>query len=540
MRANYLGKAMRYVTDAVAYASQSFKQGVNPMLRRVLFDSTRVSGSGVGEEGDVQFYLRLAATNPAVLSAITTIADRVNDSSLFTVQSRQQGAGWLDIEEHPFITLLRSPNSIMSGSLLLSDTTWWYKLLGNAYWFLVTDAPGQGRIHEIWPLPADRVHPDPTTMRISPITGKPILDYKYTLGSLITLPGENVVHFRTANPFDPWRGLSALSALQGTLRTDNAQSTWLGSYYGQGNAVPASVISLPPNISDEDFDAVKEDIKEQFGGKRQTAVVRSGDFKVEVIQHSIADMQVIDHKKHNAQEIRSVFKIPEGLSSATSGQSRLAAETALARDAVQPVLNYFAETFSLFVLRYYDNDASEIRCEAEDIVPQDEALQISKYKTYAVDRTLNENREEQGLKPIILQGDLARLQPLLDQVPQGMMAILSPLILQPAAPAAPALPSMPQPFRVIDGQASAPRQLPGTPAQLPDSTPGYRISGLPDEIDPIQAMLGKGMSVSEKDAMLYTMLNQFVKGSDLDHDMLQMLMATLILTARDQDNAAPN
>lgn len=541
MQVNVLGQVMRYVTDAVAYASQSFK-GINPMLRRVLFDSTRMSGSGSGEEGDIQYYLRLAATNPAVLSSITTIADRVNDSDLFKVQSRVPNQDWTDIKEHDFNTLLRNPNSIMSGSLLLSDTAWWYKLLGNAYWFLVTDAPGQGRIHEIWPLPADRVRPDPTTMRISPITGKPILDYEYTLGSLIKLNGENVVHFRTANPFDPWRGLSALSALQGTLKTDNSQAGWLSSYYGKGNAVPASVISLPPNISDEDFEAVRKDIEEQFGGKRQTAVTRSGDFKIEVIQHSIADMQVIDHRKHNAQEIRSVFKIPEGLNSATSGQSRLAAETALARDVVQPLLNYFAETFSLFVMRYYDNDASEIRCVAEDVVPQDVALKISEYTAYAADRTLNENRKEQGLPPILFQGELAHLQALLDQIPQSMIPVISPLLVKPAegGPAAPAaLPGPQQNFRVIDGQATPPqRQLPMSPVnKLNENQPGYRVSGLPAQVDPLQAMLGKSMAPAETDAMMFSLLNQFLKGTDATPEQLQLMTSALLFTLKENADA---
>lgn len=534
MRPNALGQVMRYVTDAVVYAAQSFK-AINPMLRRVLYDSTRLSGGG--EEGDVQYYLRLAATNPAVLSALSTISDRVNKSDNFKVQTRQKGADWVDFEEHPFITLLRNPNSIMPGSLLLSDTTWWYELLGNGYWFLVTDAPGMGRIHEIWPLPADRVRPDPTTMRISPITGKPILDYEYTMGSIIKLPGENVVHFRRANPFDMWRGLSPLSALQKTLITDNAQSTWLGSYYGKGNAVPASVISLPPTLSDEDFETVKRDIEEQFGGKRQTAVTRSGDFKIEVIQHSIADMQVIDHKRYNAQEIRSVYKIPEGLTNATSGQSRLAAETALARDAVQPLLDYFAEVFSLFIMRYYDTDASEIRVVAESVVPQDEALEINKYKTYAPDRTLNENREEQGLKPIVFTPQLAHLQPLLDQVPQSLVDTFAPLLMQSAAPQ-PAIGTTP--YQVIEGQRQLPpsRAPTGAPAdgraQLTDGTPGYRQSGLPATLDPIEQMLGKALSANENDALLYTLLNQFIKTNQSTPEQMQMMTAALLFTLKEQ------
>ena len=551
--ANRLGKAFRYVAEAYQYAASSIKS-LNPMLRRVLFDATR-TGSRGGDQGDVDFYLRLAATNPAVFGALTTIADRISDSELFIIQEKQ-GSEWIDLVEHPFSVVLRHPNSIMSGSLLLSDTAWWYKLLGNAYWFLVTDTPGYGPIREIWPLPADRVYPDPISMRISPVTGKPILDYNYTLGGMITLPGENIVHFRTANPFDAWRGLSPLSALQGNLKTDQAQVSWMGSYYGKGNAVPASVISLPANINDEDFEAVKQDIEEQFGGKRQTAVVRSGDFKVEVIQHSIADMQVIDHRKYSKQEVREVFKIPEGLTGATSGQSRLAAETALARDAIQPLINYFAETISRFALPLYDRDSDHLRCHPKNVIPQDIVLEISKYKTYGVDRTINENRHEQGLKAILLPAELAMFQVLYDYVPQGMIPTIAPVIVQKVAPppAPAALPgtALVKPSNPMDDliahlsgggqwQVSPPPQI-GDNQNSQASMPGSRISGLPNAIDPIQQMLGnkaadgnKPLSDAEQDAMLFSMLNTYVKAS-ASQDRKQLVLTALLYSMQQVDN----
>jgi len=538
---NILARGLRYVADAFKYATIPF---INPLLRKILLDYTHVAGGSVGEEGDVAFYLRLAATNPAVFSAVTTIADRVTDTSLFEIKHRQ-GNEWTKVDDHPLPALLRRPNSLMSGSLLLSDCAWWYELLGNAYWFVVTDSPGRGPIREIWPLPADRVRPDPQTLRISPITGKPILDYNYQLGSIITLPGENVVHFRTANPFDPWRGLSKLSPLQANMRMDFAQLEWLGSYYGKGNAVPASIVSVPPTLSDPDFEAVVQDIQEQFGGKRQTAITRAGDIKVEVIQHSIADMQVVQHREKNAEEVRRVFKVPEGLNSAVSGQSRLAAETALARDAIQPLLNYMAETMTLVLLPFY-GETGDIKVEAKSVIPQDIAMEIAAYKAYAPDRPLNENRKKQELPPIRLTGKLAEFQQLLDEVPQGLLPVLSP-ILMPKAPApglgGPAAappgiaPAHAQLFGAMTGGAPPPDQggwSIAQPARLPgpsgaDETPGARLTGLPVALDPVQQMIGKSaFTPGERDAALYKILNQYVKQADAEpQPLLTALLYTL-------------
>jgi HK97 family phage portal protein len=550
---NRLGRALRYVTDAVTYAGQSFKQSVNPVLRHILWDSTRMSGSSTGEDADVDFYLRLAATNPAVFGAVTTIADRINNSEFFTVERNDGNNEWSEIKHHPFITVLSRPNSIMSGSLLLSDAAWWYELLGNAYWFVVTDQPGFGEIREIWPLPADRVQPDPTTLRLSPITGKPILDYQYTLGSLIKLPGENVIHFRTANPFDPWRGLSKLSPLKENMRTSNAIFRWLGSFYEKGNAIPASIISLPPMLSDEDFEMVKQDIQDQFGGKRQTAVSRAGDLKVEVIGHSSTDMQVVEHQRFNKQEVREVFRIPDGLTSASSGQARLAAETALARDAIQPLLDYFAETFTIFALRFYERKSGDLRCKAKNVIPQDRALEVSEHKTYGADRTLNENRKVRGLPPLHFTGALAQAQQLLDEVPLGLMPIIAPLIVQKPAPAAPAAqpPVAPPTARPADallgalvGNQSTQWRVAEKP-QLPEfsqaqgDAPSYRVSGMPAAIDPIEEMLGgqksvnpiEGLSAHERDALIYALFNQYASAAHPSADSQKSILLDTMLDA---------
>jgi HK97 family phage portal protein len=425
----------------------------------------------------------------------------------------------------------------------LEDAAWWYKLIGNGYWFLVTDAPGVGPIREIWPLPADRVAPDPTTLRISPITYQPVIDYQYSMGSLIKLPGENVIHFRTANPFDPWRGLSPLSALRDNMRTSNAIMRWLGSFYDKGNAVPASVISLPPLINDEDFETIKQDIYEQFGGKRQTAVTRAGDLKVEVIGQSSTDMQVVEHQKFNKQEVREVYRIPEGLTAATSGQSRLAAETALARDAIQPLLDYFAETFTLFAMRFYEEGKrNTLRVKAKSVIPQDRALEISEYKSYGADRTINEGRQKQGLPPLKLTGKLAEFQQLLDEVPATLIQTLAPILTgggKTAGGLGGALPPQlagGQPLQVRGSQPNA--QLPDlqqTGQNGEDSDPGYRVSGLPTAIDPIQEMLGTGKSAlaalsnPERDAMLYALFNQGAKRADLTREQPELINAFLNL-----------
>lgn len=449
MHMNLLGRTLGYVVDAWRDAtarpttSQSIANksaGSRQVTAALLVQAAR-SGA-LGGSSDMNYFMRLAATNPWFFSAMRTISNRVSDVAVFDVQQRK-GQDWESIPGHDLITRIERPNAMMTGGLLLGATAEWMNTTGNAYWFAVTDTPGIGPIRELWPLPSDKTEPDPLRLRISPYTGQAVVDYRYQVGGIKYLPGENVLHIRTPNLFDYWRGNSPLSALQVILPTDLSQTTWLGSFFGENNAVPTAVISLPPETSDEDFDIVKRDIVEQFGAQRRAAITRAGDMTVEAIQQTIDEMQVIDGMRFNAEAIRAVLGVPK-MDDLSSGQSRLAAEMALMRDAVQPMLNLLAGWMTLKLIPFYEQRSGTMRIVAENVVPQDAAIAVSEYQAYGADRTLNENRKERKLKPLRLSGPLAQLQPLFDDVPQRYVEMLAPVLIEATKPApAPALGGVP-------------------------------------------------------------------------------------------------
>lgn len=444
--------------------------------------------------GDLEHYMRLAVTNPHVFTAVTTIADRVADWGNFKLQGKRDHE-WIDVPDHPLLTLLNDPNDLMTGSFLLGDVPWTEPLQGNTYWFIVSEYPGAGKPTELWPLPVFRIRPRPDLLRLSAVTGKLVMDYEYMLDQSILLPGENVIHFRTNNPFSMWMGLSKLTALQMNLEDTYAEAHWLGTHFGEDNAIPAAIISLPPELDDDQFKVIEGDIREQFGGRRRTAITRAGSMEVEVIQHSIADMRVLEHMQYSASEVRRVFKIPEGLNEASSGQSRLAAEQALARDAIQPLCNHIADVLTHKLLPFYTYGKQQYRLVADDLVPADRALEVSEYATYSAARTLNENREELGLKPLKLTGKLAALQVLLDQVPLHYAEHLLPLLTGGAAGGLPGLSGQPQ------------------------GAPNGKMGLSPQEQALVQAMVGREqpapqapLKAMEQEAALVAALNTLRRG----------------------------
>jgi len=407
-------------------ATKTTARSPNPAY--AILRSAARSGSSLGA-GDIDHYMRIAITNPHVLSSIIVIADRVASIDNFLVKIRHdKRGGWLDLTSHPMLDLLRNPNDMMTGSFLLGDVPWTEPLQGNAYWFVVSEYPGAGKPTELWPLPVHRIRPRPDKLRISAVTGKLVIDYEYMFDSSIILPGENVIHFRTNNPYSQWEGLSKLTALQLNLDSSYAESHWLATHFGEDNAVPAAVISLPPELDEDQFKLIEGDIRTQFGGRSRTAITRAGTMDVKVIQHSIAEMQVLEHLNYSAAEIRRVFKIPDGLNEASSGQSRLAAEQALARDAIQPMCNHIADVLTHALAPFYNVGDREVMIVADDLVPADRAMDVSEYGSYSSARTLNENRKELGLPPLRLSGKLEKFQILLDEVPLMYAQMMTPAL----------------------------------------------------------------------------------------------------------------
>lgn len=402
MATNRLGRVLRYMADAWRYAQDSgdaVKAGGQRMFADVITEMGRLGAYGAGDVVDTEAAYTLAVTAYAVYSAIKLVSDRAADRRAAFEVKRRMGVDLEDLGNHAFERLLARPNTLMSGSFLKRYTSWWYLLRGNAYVFVASAAPGVGEPSELWPLVASAVTPRPDLMHEGRgvFRGQLVIDYEYQVnGRIDILPGENVVHFRTPNPFSFWEGLSPLTAALTPLQTDAAQALWVRDFFGAKNAIPTAIISVPAETDDEDFDDIKRRLREQFDKGQRTLITRAGDLSVAVIQQTIEQMQVLSGREFNAKAVDRIYGIPEGLiTGGLSGDSRLAAEIALARNTVQPLLDYFAEEWSANIGPFYGRD---VVIEAPNIVPQDRALEAQEYQVYSQDQTINENRATRGLK----------------------------------------------------------------------------------------------------------------------------------------------
>lgn len=398
---NVVDRVNGWMIDRIAHVRREWARSAPPAQRPAglalqFANRMAYAGAWTGEEMDVDAARRLAITSAWVYSDIDLIAGRIANKAARPQVKRRIGEEIEDVGNHAFERLLARPNALMPGSFLLRYTAWWLLLSGNAYVFVSSPRIGRGEPAELWPLVAGDMDPLPDTLRETVGGDGLTIDYEYRVqGEPFTLPGENVLHFRLANPFDYWRGLSPLAAANRAIQSDYNLATWTRDFFGEDNAVPTAVISLRETIGESDFLRARDEIREEFGSRRRTAITRAGDFTVQTIQQTLQEMQVVEGRSFSRSEIDRVYGVPEGLlSGGLSGDSRLAAETVLAANMLQPLADYMAEVWSGMVGRYYGED---LLVESANLVPRDRALEVQEYQYYGQDRSTNENRQQMNL-----------------------------------------------------------------------------------------------------------------------------------------------
>jgi HK97 family phage portal protein len=406
---NTLGRFMHYWTSAVAHARSAFDKQDQARRVGLGFVNKLSEGAQSYYTADSAAAELLAITSYAVYSCLLWIGNAVSDETSWPRACLRKGEDLIEVDNHEFEQLLQSPNDQFPYPYLVRYMMQWYALRGNAYLFISTPRIGVGKPEELWPIPANMCTPLPETLRRSPLTGHLVKDFKLTIeGQDFKLPGENVMHMMNPHPWNYWVGLSPLTAGLKPIQTDITQASWQESFYKRDNAVPTAIISLPEDISDLDFEAAKESIKEQFGERRGSAITRAGDISVEVIQQTMEQLQLLEARRFNAEQIYQVFGVPKGLVTGdVSADNLYALQVLFTKYTIQPMLSDLAAYMTTSFRPYYEEN---FVVRAPNVVPQDRSIAIQEYMQYAQDRTINENRAVLGMEA--LSDEIAQTVPV--------------------------------------------------------------------------------------------------------------------------------
>lgn len=350
-----------------------------------------LGGEAAGREWglywDDEGLLRKAMYSPWVISDVTLLANTIAGAKAEIV--RRKGETTEPVPNHEFEKLMQRPNEFMSQEWLVKTTVWWLLLTGTAYWFL-SPWSKTGGLAEIWPMNARKMRPIPDREEY-------IGEYKYMAqGREYRIPAEYVCYFRLFNPYDEYGGLSPLQAAQLGLESDYYAQAWNRNWYGQRNAIPTAVISLPQETTDTDFARIRDQIVKDFGGtERRAMITRAGDVDVKTISLTQTEMQFLGGREFTRDEIDRIFGVPPGIWAKDATQANaLAADRTLKEKTVWPLLSYLCgEITAQVVQRFYGED---LEWQPEDIRPVDRALQVAEFRAKSDVLTVDEAREEWG------------------------------------------------------------------------------------------------------------------------------------------------
>ena len=165
-----------------------------------------------------------------------------------------------DLFEHPLVRLLNHPNPVTSRFHLWSTVIMDRYLAGNAY--VLKARTDFGNVAELWRLRPDRVR------ILTDVSGQ-LTGYEYRVGNnSVTIPADDVVHWRTRNPLDDHYGMPPLMAVAGRIDIDNYMRGFLKTFFERGGTGPGAILTVSGKLPDEAKDSIRDKFKRMYGGPK--------------------------------------------------------------------------------------------------------------------------------------------------------------------------------------------------------------------------------------------------------------------------------
>ncbi len=262
-------------------------------------------------------YIALYALSTWVYTAVARLAEAVASAALEVVQRDDLVTAE---EDHGLVRLLGKygkPNDDQDSLEFFELHQTYYELCGNSFWFWENNGLLDGR-----PTAVHILHPQ--MIRIVPGVTEHVAYYEYgVLGNFFRLDPAQVTHFRKPNPFNHYWGVPALEALMVTVVGDRAASVWNRDFFGNGVAIPAGILIVPPTLTDAERDRFDREFNAKHGETRRTAILRA-DVGATVYHPAGLGPHDADFKEGrllSRQEVYEALDLPLGVMSEASTEA---------------------------------------------------------------------------------------------------------------------------------------------------------------------------------------------------------------------------
>lgn len=306
----------------------------------------------------------------------------------FNVRQRS-GEDDRDIPNHPFERLMYRPNPLQSRFMMMFGTVAYYKVCGNAYWWINRPGPDAPPT-EIWLIPSNKIVPEPDGNMF-------LKGYLYYPGdgSEIALDTWEVCHFQRWNPRSMFFGLSQIEAIGTQAYTDKGRLEYDAKLYTKENGRLPSVLAFKAKYNPTQWEELKAQVRDQEKKRQMMLLHGVGDGGVNWLSTAMTseDAQFVQARQYTKEEIWNLMA--PGLASvlainATEANAK-AGKATLMEYAVYPMLEMMAQQITNDILPAYGD---ELLGEFDDPRTKDIVLEIAQQDSYAKVHTLAETRKK--------------------------------------------------------------------------------------------------------------------------------------------------
>jgi HK97 family phage portal protein len=315
---------------------------------------------------------------------------------LFKVKNRNTGEVE-EIVEHDLLSLMRKVNPFTTKRQLIFATQAYKDLAGESFWYLEKKGTN---IIQIWTL-----RPDWITILTS--KEKFIAGYEYRVAGdqPITIKPDQIVHHRTFNPTDPYRGMSVVKALAVTVDTEMAAEEYNRKFF-ENSAVPAVVMETEQKLDPKVRERMKADWYNEFGGssKSNKLAITEGGLTIKPFQISNKEMDFLAGLGYNRDKIFALFGVPKtvlGMTEDVTVSNAEATDYVFSKRIVKPLMEEFVDTINEFLVNQY-KDGDNLFFGFDDPTPENVENKLRWYETmFKVGAVSpNEIRGKEGLDEV--------------------------------------------------------------------------------------------------------------------------------------------
>ena len=361
-----------------------------PSSTQKMFDGIQSQMMMLPPDMDTSAYLNLYGEVGYIFACINTRANAVADTNWFAEDMKGNKK-----EKSLALELLKKPNPFMSQYELFNMTSKYLDTIGQAFWYIARDTK-YGLPREIWCI-------NPQYIFIVPDKNNYIKGYVYRCGAdQIPLDCDDVLMFSVSNPANPYSGVSPLKALASIVETEKFSNEYNRNFF-YNNATPNGIVSYEKQLSDVQFERLKEQWNSQYGGTANAhkMAILEGGAKYQSTGMTQKDMDFAVMKGINKKEILAVFSTPEILitGEAVNRGTAEVQEAIFYKNAIKPLLRLIAEKLNNEFISLFKLERDTV-IKYTEVLSQDKEFIKSLLDTQ-INKTISVNEGRQILSKLL-------------------------------------------------------------------------------------------------------------------------------------------